>query len=363
MSDNHNYCVILAGGIGSRFWPISRADKPKQFLSFEASGSTFLRQTYDRVKLVVPEENIIVVSLTRYRDMVLEQIPELKEENLLLEPYNRNTAPCICFATYHLLKRDPLAIVMSTPADHLIKNEEGFARTLRRAMDYAGNSDDLITIGVTPTRPDANFGYIQMSGFPEGGKPVKVKTFTEKPDKELASVFIASGEFLWNSGIFVWRASAIREEMETHAPEITSLWKGWKDILETPEQESFIQKVYTDMPRISIDYAVMEKTEHAKLFTADFDWADIGNWDSLHEYLAVKDENGNALGIQGKLLMADNREDIIYSQTPGKLIAVRGLDNFVVIDTDDVLMICPRDSAKLKDFISEIAMPEYEEFR
>lgn len=363
MSDNHNYCIILAGGIGSRFWPLSRADKPKQFLSFNDSGTTFLRQTWERVRLVVPEENIIVVSLTRYRGMVLEQIPELDEKNLLLEPYNRNTAPCLTFATYTLLKRDPLAVVMSTPADHLIRNTENFTETLRNALRYAGGCDDLITIGAVPTRPDANFGYIQMADFTMDGKPVKVKTFTEKPDVELASVFIASGEFLWNTGIFVWRASAIRDELELLAPEITRLWKGWKDALDSPAQDQFIQKVYADMPRISIDYAVMEKTAHARVYPADFDWADIGNWESLYDYLADKDENGNTVRIPGKALMDDNSNNIIYTDNPKKLLAVRGLDNFVVIDTGDVLMVCPRDVDKLKDFISEIAMPEYEEFR
>lgn len=363
MSDNHNYCVIMAGGYGSRFWPLSRASKPKQFISFEESGDTFLRMTWERMKKVVPEENIIVVSLTRYKDTVMEVLPELSERNLLLEPYNRNTGPCLAFVTYCLLKRDPLAVFVATPADHLIKDTDSFVRTLHNALAYAARCDELVSIGVPPTRPDANFGYIQMAGVSMDGKPVKVKTFTEKPDVELASVFIATGEFLWNTGIFVWRASAIRDELEMHAPEITRLWKGWKDALDSPAQEDFLQKVYADMPRISIDYAVMEKTEHARVYPASFDWADIGNWESLHDYLATKDKWGNTVKISGKSLVENCSGNIVYSDSPRKLIAVRGLEDYVVIDTGDVLMICPREEDKLKDFISEIAMPEYEEYR
>ena len=363
MSDNHNYCVIMAGGYGYRFWPLSRASRPKQFITFEEDGLTFLRQTWDRMKEVVPEENIIVVSLTRYKDTVMEVLPELPEKNLLLEPYNRNTGPCLAFVTYSLLRRDPLAVFVATPADHLIHDTLNFSRTLRSALTYAGGCDNLVSIGVTPTRPDANFGYIQMAEIPSSDKPVKVKTFTEKPDSELASVFIATGEFLWNTGIFVWRASAIREELELHAPEITNLWKGWKENLGTPSQEEFLQKVYADMPRISIDYAVMEKTEHARVYSALFDWADIGNWESLHDYLAAKDNLGNTIKIKGKSLVENCSGNIVYSTSPRKLIAVHGLDNYVVIDTSDVLMICPREEDLLKDFISEIAMPEYEEFR
>jgi len=353
----------MAGGIGSRFWPISRAGLPKQFLDFSIQGRSLLRRTYDRMKAIIPEENILVVSLERYRGQVLSQLPELPEENLLLEPYNRNTAPCIAFATYTILKRDPAAVTVVTPSDHAIARHEEFNKTLTEAISYAAGSDALITLGVVPTRPDANFGYIQMAGRSEDGGPVKIKTFTEKPDAELARVFIETKEFLWNSGIFVWRADAIQDALEKYAPEITRLWDGWQEVLGTGNQDPFLQRIYTDMPRTSIDYAVMEKTDNAWVYPAEFRWADIGNWESLYEYLAYHDEQGNALNRTTRRLLKDCSGNIVYSTREGKLLALRDMEDFIVIDTDDVLMICPRDEQKLKDFLSQLAMPEYEEYR
>ena len=353
----------MAGGIGSRFWPISRAGLPKQFLDFSIQGRSFLRRTYDRMKAVIPEENILVVSLERYREQVRSQLPELPEENLLLEPYNRNTAPCIAFATYTILQRDPAAVTVVTPSDHAIARHEVFNRTLLDAIAYAEGTDALITLGVVPTRPDANFGYIQMAGHREDGSPVKVKTFTEKPDAELARVFIETKEFLWNTGIFVWRAEAIRSALDKYAPEISRLWAGWQEVLGSENEKPFLQRIYTDMPRISIDYAVMEKADNAWVYPAEFRWADIGNWESLYEYLAYHDDQGNALNRTGRRLLKDCSDNIVYATRDDKLLALRGMEDFIVIDTDDVLMICPRDEQKLKDFLSQLAMPEYEEYR
>lgn len=363
MLNNHYYCIIMAGGVGSRFWPISRVDQPKQFLDFSIKDRSFLRRTYDRMKPVIPPENILVVTLERYRDQVRAQLPELPEENLLLEPYNRNTAPCIAYATYTVLKRDPAAVTVVTPADHAIGRHEAFNKTLQKALDYAAGSDALLTLGVIPTRPDPNFGYIQMAARDEDGRPVKVKTFTEKPDAELARVFIDTGEFLWNSGIFVWHADTIRRELEKHAPEIARLWNGWQDELGTGREREFLNHIYPDMPRTSIDYAVMEKTDRAWVYPADFRWADIGNWESLYEYLAYHDEQGNALNRRGRSLFLDCADNIVYTTREGKLLALRGMEDFIVIDTDDILMICPRDEKKLKDFLSQLAMPEFEEYR
>lgn len=353
----------MAGGIGSRFWPISREARPKQFLDFTKVGMSFLRITYDRMKEIIPEKNIIVVSLTRYKDLVRQQLPELPEENLLLETYNRNTAPCITYATYSILARDPLAVTVVTPADLVVKNLDIFYRTMISAMLYAAGTDALITLGVVPTRPDSNFGYIQIAGAVEDGHPVKVKTFTEKPDEDLAQVFIDSGEFLWNSGMFVWRASAIRDELEYYAPEITRLWRGWKNVLGTDAERSFVEKIYSDCPRISIDYAVMEKTDNAWVYPAKFSWADIGNWESLYEYLAYHDSDGNATRVDGNMLLRDSSDNVIYSNHQHRLTAIRGLEGYIIVDTPDVLMVCPRDDAKLKDFLSELALPDYEDYR
>lgn len=363
MYNSHYYCVIMAGGIGSRFWPISRRDKPKQFLDFTSSGMSFLRFTFNRMKAFIPEENIMVVTLWKYRDLVKEQLPELREENLLMEPYGRNTAPCLTLATYTLLKRDPLAIMVATPADHVINKHDVFNEAMTNVLAYAAREDSIITLGVVPSRPDTNFGYIQTSNPGVKGKPVKIKTFTEKPDIELAKVFIESGEFLWNSGIFVGRASAIRDELEKHVPEITNLWKGWRDALDTPAEEMFLKKIYMDCPMISIDNGVMEKTDNAWVYPAEFKWADIGNWDSLYDYLSNHDENGNASNFEGKSLIKDCTGNIFYSDKPRKLTAIRGLEDYIVIDSEDALLICPRDEAKFKEFLSELAMPEYSEYR
>lgn len=363
MSNDHFYCVIMAGGIGSRFWPISRVERPKQFLRITPDGVSFLRNTFDRMKAIVPEKNIIVVTLERYYSLVKNDLPEIEDSNILLEPYNRNTAPCLAFATYSLLKRDPLAIVVATPADHSIGDIQAFNETLNTALSYAAGADALITIGVTPTRPDSNFGYIQAAGIPEKNRPVRVKTFTEKPDRELAKVFIETGEFLWNSGIFVWRASEIKDEMEKYCPEITRLWKGWKEYLGTENQKAFLEKIYPDMPRTSIDYSIMEKTDNAWVYPATFKWADIGNWESLYEYLAHKDESSNSYRISGKALLKDCQKNIIYSNDGKKMVAVRGMEDYLIVDMKDVLLICPRRDDKLAEFLSELALPEYEEYR
>ncbi len=361
----HYYCVIMAGGIGSRFWPISRVSKPKQFLDFGGRKS-FLRMTYDRFTGIIPPENIVVVSLAQYADLVREHLPELSDENLLLEPYNRNTAPCLAYATYSLLKRDPEAVIVATPSDLLIGDLGMFEQTIGDALDYASDHDSLITLGIVPDRPDTNFGYIQVTGGKESYNqsiPVKVKTFTEKPDLELAKVFLASGEFLWNSGIFVWQASVIRREMEEYLPEVTKLFKGWESELGSPCESAFLEKVYMNMERMSIDYGVMEKTDKAWLYPAKFGWADIGNWESLYGYLAEKDPDGNAVKNSGKTLLQQDRDNVIYSYAKNKLVAVKGLENYVVIDTDDILMICPRDDRKIKEVISQIGMPGFEDYR
>lgn len=357
MSDNnHYYAVIMAGGLGTRFWPISRKALPKQFLDLGNTGATFLKQAYDRVARVVPDTNIIVVTLKEYKHIVKEQIPGIKESNILEELYNRNTAPCITYATLEILKRDPEAVCVVCPADHIVKDEVAFDKVLSKALDSAADSDNLFTIGVMPTRPDPNFGYIQVTGGAKSirvGEPVKVKTFTEKPDKGLAEVFLRSGEFLWNSGIFVWKASVIREEIEKYAPQIAALWKETDDI----------DRIYTDCARISIDYAVMEKTDRAVVIPASFGWADIGNWETLYENMSTPDEGGNVTDIEGKHLFKDNENSIIFSTSNGKLMAVKGLKDMIVVDTDDVLMICPRDDSSIKQFLSELALPQFEEFR
>lgn len=323
-----------------------------------------MRLAYERFSGLIPSDHILVVTQSRYRDLAKEELPEVLEENFIYEPYSRNTAPCIALAAYTLLQRDPDAVMIATPADHVILNEDIFRDTITNALAYASQSDSLITLGIIPTRPDTNFGYIQgvFGQTVEEGKPIKVKTFTEKPDAELANVFIQSGEFYWNSGIFVWRAQTIREELEKYMPEVKSLFSGWETELDTHSNAPFIERVYASISKISIDYAVMEKTSKAWVFPSTFDWHDIGNWESLYTYMSRTDKDGNAV-IAETNLSKNCSGSIVFSSKKGKLIALSGLDNYIVVDTDDVLMVCPRDDSQVKELIANIAMPEYEKYR
>ena len=354
----------MAGGSGTRFWPVSRSSKPKQFIDIADTGKTFLRQTYDRFLQVVPQENIIVVTAQRYAELVMEQIHELDRSNMLLEPYSRNTAPCIAYATYKLLQRNQDAHIVVTPADHAIDDEELFAQTIKNAFEYITENDVLMTLGVVPTRPDTNYGYVQAIGGKEAYKsdePMQVKTFTEKPDKEMATLFINTGEFFWNAGIFLWKASTIKSEMEKYLPEVTGLFNGWEMALGSKIEGEFIARAFTDCPNISIDYGVMEKTDRAWIYPVKFGWSDIGTWESLYT-LQEKDHNGNAIAVD-KTLIEESKDTLVLSTDKGKLIAVKGLEGFMVIDTPDALVICPKDDRSFKDFISGIAMPEYEKYR
>ena len=365
MNTDNCYCVIMAGGAGTRFWPVSKVEKPKQFLDVAETGKTFIRHTYDRMLKVLPQENILIVTAARYRDLVMEQIPELESRNLLLEPYSRNTAPSTAFATYTLLKRNPDAQFIVMPADYIIENDDLFADTIRKAFDYIEQNDVLLTLGVVPDRPDTNYGYAQVCG---GSKalhskvPVKVKTFTEKPDRELAKIFLASGEFFWNAGILLWRAETFRKEMEKHMPQVTAYFKGWEQALGTPLEPEFLTKAFCDCMNISLAYGVMEKTDRAWIYPVEFDWQDVGTWESLYNYITEGKGKGNAFSAE-KVFCEETKDTLIISPEKKKLVAVKGLDDYIVIDTDDVLLICPKDDKKFKDFIAPIAMPEFEKYR
>ena len=363
---DHKYCIILAGGIGSRFWPVSSEARPKQFHSIRQGKPTFLQETYRRMSRTFAPGNIFIASLAKYKDLVLEQLPEVQESNLILEPYGRNTAPTIAYAAYLLLSRDPEAIMAATPADHVIDDMPLFEETMHKALDLAGERDVLLTLGIVPTRPDTNFGCIQAEGGREAwkaGQPMPAKTFTEKPDAELAQVFLDSGEFLWNSGIFIWKASVVIAEMERCCPEITRLWKGWEKALAGEDTEHFVQKAYADSPRTSIDYALMEKSDKVWIVPAKFRWADIGSWATLYQFTSRNNLDANAMRFAGPHIVKDVKGDLIYTSDNGKLTVIKGLKDFVVIDTGKVLMVCPRDEATFKETLSEIAMPEFSEYR
>ncbi len=358
MNKNH-YCIIMAGGTGTRFWPVSRAARPKQFLDILGLGKTFLRMTFYRYSQIVPIENIIVVTSEQYAGLVRSQIPQLLEENLLLEPSKRNTAPCVAYATYKLLKRNPDATVIIAPSDHNLSGIEHFRDTMSCALDYASKNDALLTIGVQPDHPDTNYGYIQADmahKLDAGGHDVyPVKTFTEKPDEALAKVFLKTGEFFWNSGMFIWSLKSFKAELEACLPEVAEVFKAGMDAYDTPAEEQFIRQAYTDCPSISIDYGVMEKTHKAMVFMANFGWSDVGTWTSIFEH-SERTEDGNNLVSATESMVSGVSDSIIREDNEGKLVVVRGLENFLVIDTPDALMICPKDDAAVKEIVADLSI-------
>lgn len=362
MKNNNQYCVIMAGGAGKRFWPVSRTSMPKQFIPIYGTKTSYLRHTYDKFARIVPERNIIVVTTTEYAPIVRGILPELPRENLLTEPYIRDTAPCLTYATYKILSRNPEATMVVTPADHRIYDDNLFCETISRALDYVSDKDMLYTFGTKPTNPDTSFGYLQAEGNIRPGVPAKIKTFTEKPSYEIARIFYESGEFYWNTGVFVWRAETIRKELESLLPLLTSQFEGWQDKLNTPDEQDFINKAYGGCEKVSIAYGVMEKTSNAWLIPCEFRWRDIGEWETYYNSFDNKDKHGNAINSQF-VLSEDNENCLFTSSDPNKMIAVEGLKDYMVIDTKDVLLICPRDAGKYKEFISKASLPEFDKFK
>ena len=356
----------MAGGVGSRLWPLSRNSMPKQFIDFLGTGRTLLQMTIDRAARIVPRQNIMIVTSEKYRKVVEVQAPELPADNILYEPFKRNTAPCIAYATYKLFSRDPEAVVMVAPSDHVITDEFNFVETVSAVMDYAATHDRLFTIGIKPTSPNTNFGYIQFNkdkhtepGTPKEG--YQVKTFTEKPNLELATVFYESGEFLWNAGIFIWNLRTIKEEMERYLPEMTELFnpKG-REVYYTGAEKDFIQHSYNNSPSISIDYGVMEKTRKAWVFPADFGWSDLGTWESLYSYVSGKDEGGNIVHATARLSATSG--SIIVCKDAKKLVIVKGLKDCMVVDSDNVLMVCPRQDDAVKEILVDLTAADKGEY-
>ena len=364
MNKNY-YCIIMAGGIGSRFWPVSRNSTPKQFLDILGVGSTFIQQTYKRFVKIVPKENILVVTSVQYEELVKEQLPELLPENILLEPFRKNTAPCIAYATYKLLCRNKDAVIVVSPSDHLIFDEAIFAETIRNALDYAQREDVLITLGVKPTKPETAYGYIQCNvNNPidiNGNTSFEVKTFTEKPDANLAHVFVESGEFLWNSGIFIWNLNTIRQELEKSQGRIASLFSKGEGVYYTDGESEFIERAYEDCPSISIDYGVMEKTQKAVVYPTFFGWSDLGTWESLYAQ-EKKDENGNMIKA-GAVMLNNVDRALILSDQPHKLIVAYDLDGYMIINTENVLMICPRDEVTVKNIITDLPLNNFGDYQ
>jgi mannose-1-phosphate guanylyltransferase len=351
----------MAGGIGSRFWPKSRNAYPKQFLDVLGIGKSFLQQTFDRFASVIPRENIFIVTGNAYESAVNEQISGLAPYQLIAEPERRNTAPCIAYSTYKILEKTPEATIIVTPSDHLILNEAEFLQVAQQAMDFASSGNVLVTIGIKPTRPETGYGYIQMNlpGKPTDaeGKPFKVKTFTEKPPLELAKVFVESGEFFWNSGIFAWSLPAIQQALHTLLPEVDSLFQKGTGIYNTPEETSFIRKAYAECRNVSIDYGIMEKADNVYAFPGDFGWSDLGTWESL--YLQREKDAHENLVDASQALLHKVSNSIISVSDKRKLTVIEGLIQYLVVDTDDVLLICPRNDENYLKQLMKMVEPKY----
>ena len=356
MSSN-KYCVIMAGGVGSRLWPLSRNSMPKQFIDMLGTGQSLMQMTISRCARIVPRENILIVTSEKYRDVVESQAEGIPRDNILYEPFKRNTAPCIAYATYKLFSKDPGATIMVTPSDHIITDEFNFVETMSVVMDYASTHNQIFTIGIKPTFPNTNFGYIQFNKDVHTGGTAKqgyqVKTFTEKPDVDLATVFYESGEFLWNAGIFICNLHTIKGEMERYLPEMTDLFNPRdKNVYNTAAEKEFVQNSYNNSPSISIDYGVMEKTRKAWVFPADFGWSDLGTWESIYDYAKGKDQDGNF--VHANAIINDSHGNVIISKDDNKLVVVKGLDNCMVIDSDNALMVCPRQDEAVKEILVDL---------
>jgi mannose-1-phosphate guanylyltransferase len=355
--DNNNYCVIMAGGVGSRFWPISRAQKPKQFLDILGTGRTLLQMTFDRFKQIIPVENIFIVTSVSYKSIILEQIPELSENQILLEPSRRNTAPCIAYANYKILKINPDANIVTAPSDHLILREKEFSKVILQGLSFVADKDALLTLGIKPSRPETGYGYIQFdqkNSEQKNSNIFKVKTFTEKPNKELAQVFLDSGEFYWNSGIFIWSLKSIMTAFNNFLPEISSLFKEGFNYYNSPDEESFISKAYFECSNISIDYGIMEKAENVFVYCSNFGWADLGTWGSLNDHLAHdKDQNS----IRGNNVFSYDLKKCIVNMPDDKLAVIQGLEDFIIVESDGILLICKKDDEQeIKQYVNDIKM-------
>ncbi|MBO7198689.1 MAG: mannose-1-phosphate guanylyltransferase [Alistipes sp.] len=347
--NNNRYCVIMAGGAGTRFWPMSRQSYPKQFLDILGTGKSFIRHTYERFNTIVPKENFIVVTNQRYKELVLEHIPELNEEQILCEPIGRNTAPCIAYAAYTLQKINPEAEMIVTPADHLILNEQEFYNVVMQALEFIGKNDTLMTIGITPTRPETGYGYIQRTS---NSKICKVKCFTEKPNREMAEAFLECGEFLWNSGIFIWKLRDILSALNQHLPEHAALFNSIADKLRTPEEAEAIEHIFSECRPISIDYGVMEMASNVHVINGDFGWSDVGTWGSVYQHIR-KDRYANAYNPEQVHIY--NTRNTLVSLPKDKVAVVNGLKDYIVVDTEDALLICPMsDEQNIKTYIEEV---------
>lgn len=350
----------MAGGIGSRFWPKSRVGMPKQFIDILGTGKSLIQMTYERFKEVCPAENIYVVTNENYAGLVKEHLPELNEEQVVKEPLRRNTAPCVAYAAHKILAKNPDARMIVSPSDHFVERVDVFREMMNRGLEFVGNNDALLTLGIVPTRPDTGYGYIQYIETKNKERIYKVKTFTEKPTLEIAKEFINSGDFLWNSGIFLWSVKSICSAFERLDPEMHEIFSEGEAYYNTDKETAFIQRAYTQCTNDSIDYSIMEKSDNVYVLPADFGWSDLGTWQSLYEKYD-KDYLGNA--VSGKNVLIRDAANSMIMVPDDKLVVLQGLDGYCVIDTGDVLLICQKEKEQeIKEITAEVKKYKGEKF-
>lgn len=363
MQSKDNFCVIMAGGIGARFWPMSRTSHPKQFIDILGTGRTLIQQTFERMKRVCPAENIYIVTNGIYKELIMDQLDGISEEQILCEPMRRNTAPCVAYANYRIKQKNPDACIVVAPSDHIILKEDEFVRNINSCLKAVAKNDWLMTLGIKPSRPDTGYGYIQFDEetvYQDDNMIRKVKTFTEKPNLELAETFLKSGDFLWNSGIFIWSLKTIMKAFEDHLKDIDALFRDGEEVYNTPEEEAFIEKTYSICRNISIDYGVMEKAENVYVRASDFGWSDLGTWGSLYD-IRSKDENGNA--VIGKNVMLYNTNNCIINMPKDKLVVVEGLEDCIIVEEEGTLLICKMaDEQSIRQIVSDVKIEKGEKF-
>lgn len=354
------YCVIMAGGAGTRFWPVSRQARPKQFLDILGSGRTLLQQTTDRFTQIIPKENILIVTHKHYLSLVRQQLPDFEESQILLEPSRRNTAPCIAYATAKIRAKNPDALLVVAPSDHLIGNETAFLEQVNKGFEFSAEEDGIVTLGLRPSRPDTGYGYIQYHQNPFRGEVCKVKTFTEKPNEDLANSFISSGDFLWNSGLFISSVKTMESAFKTYQAEMFQVFTDMSALFGTAEEYSALELAYAQCTNISIDYAILEKASNVYVIPSEFGWSDLGTWGSLYEN-STKDSVGNA--VVGKKVVLQNANNCLIHMPKDKLVMVQGLDGYIVVESDGMLLICPRESEQeIRQMVSNVKVQFGEEF-
>lgn len=359
----NNYCVIMAGGIGARFWPMSTSSHPKQFIDILGTGETLIQQTYKRFLKICSAENIYVVTNEKYRALVKEQLPAMNDFQIIGEPSLRNTAPCIAYANHKILKQNKNARIVVAPSDHIILKEDVFVKVVSEALQVVSNKDWLMTIGIKPNRPDTGYGYIQYEeskGVNNIDDISKVKTFTEKPNLELAKSFLESGDFLWNAGIFIWSLKSIQKAFNEYLPEVNSLFAAGIEKYNTENEKEFINETYSKCKNISIDYGIMENAKNVYVYAADLGWSDLGTWGSLFEN-KEKNEDNNA--IIGKNVMTYSTKNCIINVPKNKLVVAQGLDGYIIAEQDHSLLICRKeDEQMIRNIVNDIKLEKGESF-